>query len=64
MPDNKMTLMHGYDTLVIEPVMPGHSRPKVGVAFARLRSGIHVFPSFRRKDVDGWNKSGHDERGG
>jgi hypothetical protein len=33
----------------IEPVMPG------------LDPGIHVF--LRRQDVDGRNKSGHDERG-
>ena len=49
MPDNKMALMHGYDILVIQPVMPG------------LVPGIHVFLSFRRKDMDGRNKSGHDE---
>jgi hypothetical protein len=46
-----MTLMTGCDMLVIEPspVMPG------------LVPGIHVFLSFKRQDVDGRNKSGHDE---
>jgi hypothetical protein len=43
--------MTGCDMLVIEPsrVMPG------------LVPGIHVFLSFKRQDVDGRNKSGHDE---
>jgi hypothetical protein len=31
--------------------MPGHSRPKDGVAHARLVPGIHVF--LGREDVDG-----------
>jgi hypothetical protein len=44
-----MTLNAGCDTLAIEPVMPG------------LVPGIHVFPAFRKQDVDGRNKSGHDE---
>jgi hypothetical protein len=44
-----MTLMVGYDILAIEPVMPG------------LVPGIHVFFSCKRQDVDGRNKSGHDE---
>jgi hypothetical protein len=46
-----MTLVAGYAMLAIEPrpVMPG------------LVPGIHVFPSLKRKDVDGRNKSGHDE---
>jgi hypothetical protein len=26
-----------------------------------LVPGIHVFPSLKRQDVDGRNKSGHDE---
>jgi hypothetical protein len=46
-----MTIVNRYDNLVIEPVMPG------------LVPGIHVFLSFERQDVDGRNKSGHDERG-
>jgi hypothetical protein len=41
----------GYDMLAIKPVMPG------------LVPGIHVFLSFKRQDVDGRDKSGHDERG-
>jgi len=44
-----MTLNASYDTLAIEPVMPG------------LVPGIHVFPAFKRQGVDGRNKSGHDE---
>jgi hypothetical protein len=44
-----MTIVRCYDILVIEPVMPG------------LGPGIHVF--LRRQEVDGRNKSGHDERG-
>jgi hypothetical protein len=44
-----MTLMTSYDMLAIEPVMPG------------LVPGIHAFLSFKRQDVDGRNKSGHDE---
>ena len=45
-----MTIVNRYDILVIEPVMPG------------LGPGIHVFLA-NRQDVDGRNKSGHDERG-
>jgi len=26
-----------------------------------LVAGIHVFPSLRKQDVDGWDKPGHDE---
>jgi hypothetical protein len=44
-----MTRMTGYVILAIEPVMPG------------LVPGIHVFLSFKRQNVDGRNKSGHDE---
>jgi len=46
-----MTLMTDCDKLALEPgpVMPG------------LVPGIHVFLSFERQDVDGRNKSGHDE---
>jgi hypothetical protein len=43
---NEMTRVAGYDMLA---VMPG------------LVPGIHVFPSVKRQDVDGRNKSGHDE---
>jgi hypothetical protein len=46
-----MTIVHCYDILIIEPVMPG------------LVPGIHVFLRFGRQDVDGRNKPGHDERG-
>ena len=46
-----MTLMLDYDMLVVKPVMPG------------LVPGIHVLLSFKRQDVVGRNKSGHDERG-
>jgi len=56
-----MTIVNRYDILVIELVMPGHSRLKDGVASARLCPGIHVV--LRKQDVDGRNKSGHDERG-
>jgi hypothetical protein len=56
-----MTIVNRYDILIIEPVMPGHSRLKDGVASARLCPGVHVF--LRKQDVDGRNKSGHDERG-
>jgi hypothetical protein len=45
-----MALVTGHDMLVIEPVMPG------------LVPGIHVFLLFERQDVDGRNKSGHDDR--
>lgn len=40
------------------PVMPGHSRPKDGVALLAYLPGIHVLS---RKDVDARNESGHDE---
>ena len=40
--------------------MPGHSRPKDGVASARLCPGIHVL-SRGNKSVDGRDKPGHDE---
>ena len=44
-------------------VMPGHSRLKNGVAAARLCPG-HPRLDERsvRKDVDGRNKSGHDDK--
>ncbi len=44
-----MTLMTVYDMLHPTPSCPG------------LVPGIHVFPSLKRQDVDGRNKSGHDE---
>jgi hypothetical protein len=46
-----MTIVDRCDILVTEPVMPG------------LGPGIHVFLLSRKQDVDGRNKSGHDERG-
>jgi hypothetical protein len=39
--------------------MAGHSRPKDGVAFARLCPAIHVFLA-AKKDVDARPKAGHD----
>jgi A/G-specific adenine glycosylase len=41
-------------------VMAGLSRPKDGVASARLCPAIHVFVS-RKEDVDARDKRGHDE---
>jgi hypothetical protein len=41
-------------------VMPGRSRPKDGVASARLCPGIHDFLS-SSQDVDGRDKPGHDD---
>jgi hypothetical protein len=46
---------------LFEFVMPGHSRPKDGVASARLCPGIHVFVASGKKGVDGRDKPGHDE---
>ena len=40
--------------------MPGHSRPKDGVASLAYVPGIHVF-HFAKQDVDGRVKPGHDE---
>jgi hypothetical protein len=40
--------------------MAGHSRPKDGVASARLCPAIHVFLSGSKKDVDARHKAGHD----
>ena len=40
-------------------VMPGHSRPKDGVALLAYVPGIHVLAA--KKDVDGRVKPGHDE---
>jgi hypothetical protein len=43
--------------------MAGHSRPKDGVASARLCPAIHVlFDAATKKDVDARHKAGHDER--
>src|ERR1700712_2387408 len=42
--------------------MAGHSRPKDGVATARLRPAIHVLVRHhRKKDVDARHKAGHDD---
>jgi hypothetical protein len=41
--------------------MAGHSRPKDGVAFARLCPAIHVFDARFKKDVDARDKPGHDD---
>ena len=40
--------------------MPGHSRSKNGVASLAYVPGIHDLPRMK-KDVDGRNKSGHDD---
>src|SRR5438477_9570200 len=42
-------------------VMAGRSRPKDGVASARLCPAIHVFGS-KKEDVDARDKRGHDDR--
>jgi hypothetical protein len=43
-----------------DTVMPGLSRPRDGVAAARLCPGIHVFLA-TSQDVDGRDEPGHDE---
>jgi hypothetical protein len=43
--------------------MPAHSRSKNGVASLAYVAGIHVFDA-GQQDVDGRNKSGHDELSG
>jgi uncharacterized membrane protein len=43
--------------------MAGHSRPKDGVAYARLSPAIHVLFSGHKKDVDARHKAGHDGLG-
>jgi hypothetical protein len=54
-----MTLVAGYDILA---VMPGHSSlPCADCVNLSAIPGIHVFLLFKRQDVDGRNKSGHDE---
>jgi hypothetical protein len=42
--------------------MAGHSRPKDGVASARLCPAIHVFLLNCIKDVDARHKAGHDDK--
>ncbi len=53
---------HFAKPIVVSIVMAGHSRPKDGVASARLRPGHLRLYGLRRakQDVDGRNKSGHD----
>jgi hypothetical protein len=46
---------------LIVSVMAGHSRPKDGVASARLFPAIHVLCLNRKKDGDARHKAGHDE---
>jgi hypothetical protein len=41
--------------------MAGHSRPKDGVASARLCPAIHVFWLKTKEDVDARDKPGHDD---
>jgi hypothetical protein len=41
--------------------MPAHSRSKNGVALLAYVAGIHVLAAEKDKDVDGRNKSGHDD---
>src|SRR5438046_6462077 len=43
-------------------VMPGHSRPKDGVATLAYVPGIHAFLFSLKQGVDGRDKPGHDER--
>jgi hypothetical protein len=44
--------------------MPGHSRPKDGVASLAYVPGIHVFLLRSiKQDVDGRDKPGHDDFG-
>jgi hypothetical protein len=52
--------MHLLDR-IYRAVMPAHSRSKNGVALLAYVVGIHVFHASPSKDVDGRNKSGHDE---
>ena len=49
----------GHDVVYLF-VMPGHSRPEDGVAFARLCPG-HPRLFFSIQDVDGRDKPGHDD---
>src|SRR5438309_360009 len=46
---------------VSQLVMAGHSRPKDGVASARLCPAIHDFLASGAKDVDARVKPGHDD---
>jgi len=41
--------------------MAGHSRSKNGVASLAYVPAIHVFLHHQHQDVDGRNKSGHDD---
>jgi hypothetical protein len=41
--------------------MPAHSRSKNGVASLAYVAGIHVLNAASKQDMDGRNKSGHDE---
>jgi hypothetical protein len=43
--------------------MPGQSRSKNGVLSHAYVPGIHALRTCVEKDVDGRNKSGHDEMG-
>jgi hypothetical protein len=57
-----MALTVRYAILAIEPVMLGLVPPAGPKPLRRGGGpGIHVFLSFKRQDVDGKNKSGHDE---
>jgi len=47
--------------MTLSIVMAGHSRPKDGVASLAYVAGIHVLLFMTIKDVDGRNKSGHDD---
>jgi hypothetical protein len=41
--------------------MPAHGRSKNGIASLAYVAGIHVLLFIAKEDVDGRNKSGHDE---
>jgi hypothetical protein len=45
---------------LVLPVIAGHSRPKDGVASARLRPAIHVLFN-SEEGVDARHKAGHDD---
>jgi hypothetical protein len=45
-------------------VMAGQSRPKDGVAYARLCPAIHEFLEQTKQDVDARHKAGHDKVAG
>jgi hypothetical protein len=49
---------------IISMVVAGHSRPKDGVAFARLCPAIHVsFVALEKKAVDARDKPGREAEG-